>query len=411
MQLTDYQINKAKEGYKILQQYHIVYFVMQQRTGKTLTALTAANMLQVKNVLFLSPKKAHSSIQSDYNSFKFNFKITITNYEQAQNLKPEYDLVIIDEAHSLGAFPKPSQRTQAIKDLVGDNYLILLSGTPTPESYSQIYHQLWVSDYSPFKAYSKFYKWAKDYVEIKQRRFNGFPVNDYSHADKEKIENEVGHLYVKWTQQQAGFKAETTDLVINVPMLPGTMNLVGYMLKNKYYQGKDGSDIVADTAAKLQSKIHQICSGTVIDDKKNVHIFDTSKIDYIKERYKGKKIALFYKYIGELAIIKQAFPDMFTDSDLFNQASSGVYASQIRSGAMGVNLSTADYIVMYNIDFSAVLYWQARERMQDMARTAPCEVHWIFSEGGIEDKIYKVVLKKKPYTSYYFRKDYLKEAV
>lgn len=411
MQLTDYQIAKAKEGYKILQQYHIVYFVMQMRTGKTLTALTAANMMQVKNVLFLSPKKAHSSIKSDYDSFKFNFKITITNYEQAQNLNPEYDLIIIDEAHSLGAFPKPSQRTEAIKALVGDNYLILLSGTPTPESYSQIYHQLWVSDYSPFKTYPKFYKWAKDYVDVKQRRFNGFPVNDYSHADKAKIENEIGHLYVKWTQAQAGFKAETTDLVINVPMKEGTMKLVGYMLKNKYYQGKDGSDIVADTAAKLQSKIHQICSGTVIDDKKQVHIFDTSKIDYIKERYKGKKIALFYKYIGELSIIKQAFPDMFTDSDLFNQANSGVYASQIRSGAMGVNLSTADYIVMYNIDFSAVLYWQARERMQDMARTAPCEVHWIFSEGGIEDKIYKVVLKKKPYTSYYFKKDYLKEAV
>jgi hypothetical protein len=34
------------------------------------------------------------------------------------------------------------------------------------------------------------------------------------------------------------------------------------------------------------------------------------------------------------------------------------------------------------------------------------QVFWIFSEGGIEDKIYKVVKSKKRYTTNIFKKDY-----
>jgi hypothetical protein len=36
------------------------------------------------------------------------------------------------------------------------------------------------------------------------------------------------------------------------------------------------------------------------------------------------------------------------------------------------------------------------------------EIFWIFSNGGIEDKIYKVVKSKKKYTLNVFKKDYLK---
>ena len=39
---------------------------MQTRTGKTLTALTAAENYGAKNVLFVTKKKAIDSIVSDY---------------------------------------------------------------------------------------------------------------------------------------------------------------------------------------------------------------------------------------------------------------------------------------------------------------------------------------------------------
>jgi len=81
-----------------------------------------------------------------------------------------------------------------------------------------------------------------------------------------------------------------------------------------------------------------------------------------------------------------------------------VYISQIQSGREGINLSAADFLVMYNIDFSALSYWQARERMNDKLRTKPSVVVWVMSEDGIEQKIYNVVQNKKDYTLQHFKK-------
>jgi len=61
--------------------------------------------------------------------------------------------------------------------------------------------------------------------------------------------------------------------------------------------------------------------------------------------------------------------------------------------------------VFYNIMHRAVPHWQARDRMPTMDRTNN-KVFWIFAEGGIEDKIYKVVKSKKKYTLNIFKKDY-----
>ena len=65
----------------------------------------------------------------------------------------------------------------------------------------------------------------------------------------------------------------------------------------------------------------------------------------------------------------------------------------------------ADSLVYYKYDFSATSYWQSRDRMTTKER-AHNKVYWVFSRGGLEDKIYKAVSKKKDYTVKYFKKRY-----
>jgi hypothetical protein len=69
-------------------------------------------------------------------------------------------------------------------------------------------------------------------------------------------------------------------------------------------------------------------------------------------------------------------------------------------------LSTADALVFYNIDFSATSYWQSRARIQTKDRVKEAQIYWIFSEGGIEDKVYKAVMDKRDFTTEYFKKEY-----
>ena len=57
---------------------------------------------------------------------------------------------------------------------------MFLSGTPTPESYSQMYHQVYGVAGNPFYKYKNFYAFAKTYVNVTQRKINSMMINDYS---------------------------------------------------------------------------------------------------------------------------------------------------------------------------------------------------------------------------------------
>lgn len=410
--LRDYQEDLSTQGCALLRRWRIVYYAMEVRVGKTLTALATAQKYGANNVLFITKKKAIASVEKDYMEFIGNdypFVLHVINYEQLHNLcMPYIDLIIIDEAHTLGQFPVPAERTKLLKNICKDLPIIYLSGTPTPESYSQIYHQFYISSFSPFVEYKNFYKWAKDFVVPKNKYLYNRVINDYSEARKELIDEATHHLFITYTQTEAGFEQLVEEKILCVKMKDRTYALAKTLLRDLVYKGKGGELVLGDTAVKLKQKLHQIYSGTVLCESGDAVVFDDSKAEFIKEYFKGKKIAIFYKFRAEFIAIASCFGhNTLTESpEEFNESSDKVFCCQIQSGSMGTNLSTADALVMYNIDFSAVQYQQARARMQTKDRTEPALLFWIFSEGGIEPKVYEAVMNKKDYTMSYFKRDY-----
>jgi hypothetical protein len=102
--------------------------------------------------------------------------------------------------------------------------------------------------------------------------------------------------------------------------------------------------------------------------------------------------------------LKSIYGDQLTtDLEEFNSTSKSI-ALQIVAGREGVSLKLAEVLVYYNIDFSATSYWQSRDRMTTKDRKYS-DVYWIFSKGGIEDKIYSAVSGKKSYTVNHFKRD------
>lgn len=406
MELRHYQESISTEAAKILEWVKIVYLAMEVRTGKTITALSAAVKYGAKDILFVTKKKAISSIQKDCKDI--DCKAEVINYEQLHNYNGNPDMIIIDESHCLGQFPKAAERTKLLKELCKDKPIIYLSGTPTPESYSQLYHQFFISSFSPFKQWPSFYKWANEFVRIKKKYFYNKEMNDYSNADKQKIDEYTKHLFLTYTQDQAGFTQAVQEEVLTVRMKLTTYKFADNLKLNRVYIGKLGQEIVADTEVKLMQKLHQIYSGTVKDEHGTGICFDDSKADFIKHHFKGRKIAIFYKFIAEATMLINAFGDRITLSpEVFNNNSDKVFISQIQSGREGINLSTADCLVMLNIDFSSVSYQQAKARIQTKDRTKEALLYWIFSDGGIEQKIYDRVILKKDYTLSYFVKDFM----
>lgn len=408
MQPRPYQIDIATKAADIIRKHGLVYLAMQVRTGKTATALLTAENLSQKKVLFVTKKKVIDGILADHKALNLSFEIAVTNYEQLHNLSYVPDLIIADEAHCLGQIPKPAKKVKILKDICKRKPIIYLSGTPTPENYSQLFHQLHISSFSPFKDYINFYKWAADFVEVRQKYFKGLRVNDYTNANQQKIKQMTDHLFISFTQEQAGFKQEVEEIVVSVPMQAATYHLADKLKKDRVYTGKDKNVILADTAAALLTKLHQIYTGSVIDEIGEGIIFDRSKVYYIKEHFKGQKIAIFYKYKAEFTMLVLTFgyDRLTTDPAKFNESDNLIFVSQITSGREGINLSSADALLMLNIDFSAVSYWQARARLQSKDREEAAKVYWLFAHGGIEERIYNVVKGKKDYTLSYFKEDF-----
>ena len=403
MKFRPYQQTIIEEGTKRLSRLRIIMLAMEVRTGKTLTSLGIANGMDVASVLFITKKKAISSIEADYKLLNPSYSLNVTNYESVHKVSAkDYDLIIVDESHSMGAFPKASVRTKRIKEIVGKKYCILLSGTPTPESWSQIFHQFWISEFTPFVEKS-FYKWAKVYVNVTQRKINGYDVNDYSGANENLIRQKISKHIISFSQSEAGFTSKVNEHILHVEMNPTTYKLVKTIEKDLVYEGKNGGVILADTPIKLMQKVHQLYSGTVKLEDGTATTIDNSKGVFIKKKFQGKKIGIFYKFKEELKLLQSVFGEQLTtDLEEFNTTNKNI-ALQIVSGREGISLSKADYLVYFNIDFSATSYWQSRDRLTTKERQTN-DVYWIFSKGGLEDKIYRQVQDKKSFTTKHYER-------
>ena len=406
MKFRKYQSEIIDKAFDVLVKYGFVYLSMQVRTGKTLTAMGTAQKLGVDNMLFVTKKKAISSIESDYKLLNPKFHINVVNYESLHKVAGEYECIVLDEAHGMGAYPKPSKRTKMIKQIIKKQnpFVILMSGTPTPESFSQMYHQVYACPHNPFRNYTNFYKFAKDYVDVVQIRIGAMPHNNYS-SGRQVILDQMKPYMISYTQKEAGFKVETIEKVLKVKMSDLTYSMVKQLKKNLVIEGKD-EVVLADTGVKLMSKLHQLYSGTVKFESGKATVIDLSKAEFIRSQFKDMKIGIFYKFKAEYDALKEVYGDDLTDDLNDFKTTDKNIALQVVSGREGISLKEADCLVNYNIDFSALSYWQSRDRMttKDSIQN---DVYWIFSEGGIEEKIYRAVTKKKDYTLKHFQKDLL----
>lgn len=406
-ELRDYQKKGAADCVALLQKYKIAYLVWEVRCGKTFAALQAANDYGAKKVLFMTKKRAVESgtIQNDYDTLKPNFEIQIINNESLHKVTDnDFDLIISDEHHRNSSYPKPNITTKEIKKRFGHLPMIFLSGTPAIESGSQWYHTFWVSNYSPFNNIKSFYKWAEYFTTPAIKFFGNIQVKDYSKSKDEMINPYIEKYLLKYTQKEAGFTSEITEHIIRYDMPTNLQMIVKQLLKDEIIRGKT-DNIVANNAAAMMNKVHQIENGTVITESGESHIIDTYKAEFLKQYFRGKKIAIFYYFQKEKELLYKVFGDTVTsDINEFNRTNKHFCIQQI-SGSEAISLKEADALVYYNFGYSGKNFTQGRDRMTTKDR-ADNNVYFLLANESINERIYKAVKSKKRYNDKLFSKEY-----
>ena len=479
---------------QILSESEWVYLALECQIGKTHVSLAICDELKAKSVLVVTLKNvmAGRGFEDDYDLQGNTFDLEVINYESAhKKLDYEFDTLIIDEAQSLGAFPKMTKRSEVLLKLKKKaKRVIFLSATPTPESYSQWFHQL-IGLESPIGHFKNFYKFKDEWVNVKEVKVSASrTVADYSDCKEELNDllqsNVISMTYdyamfSRWVHRElpkevaelrygAKFKisqllerfqlnddeahyfdgkniwtcvggeslkeSKVEDCIITIDTSKEVVTGPFTVIKKKKISGTDeykiieeekdelklsefenilkrdkclyiGEDLVtAEGGASMLSKASQISSGILIDDDKQTHILSDIKVRKALKQFKGKRLAIFYFFVGEKELIKSVLGDDVTDNLAdFQSGKSKHFMVHFRSGKAGIRLADADELIMFNVPYSFEQWYQSRQRRSSLLKEGKeLKVWWIMTTHGIEQKIFDVVEAKKDYTIKHYKK-------
>lgn len=383
MKPYDYQLILSQMGLAILRANGIVYLAMEERTGKTLTAILIAEEAKVEKVLVVTKKKALDGWFETLNAFKHKNEYTVVNYHQAhKRIGEPFDLVILDESHNyISSFPKPGKIWKELRQLTKNKPLIYMSATPHAQGPQMLYHQFALSSYSPWKQYSNFYNWFRTYGNLYQREIGGFKVNQYDRCDEDMILGTCQHFFISKTRKELGFKHEPEDVLHYITLDEPTRYVYNQLLEHNIVELKAGM-LVCDTTSKLRFALHMLEGGVAKIENTYLVLANQEKISYIKEHFGDRKdLVIMYNYKAELTKLEATFKN--------------ARLLQATSFAEGVDLHEYSDLVIYSQDFSTARHTQRRARQANKKRTTPINVHFLLVKKGVSEQVYKIVSKNK----------------
>jgi superfamily II DNA or RNA helicase len=382
---------------------------MGMRTGKTITSLAIASELNCRYVLVLC---SNENVKKSFTATELSLNTSLTLYLSSHHPTTiekfngyVFDCIIVDEAHNFKAFPRTNQRQKALRNIVLNNrkkgnnpYIILLSGTPTPESYSDLFHQLWSVGKETHK---NFYAFAKEFVNVKEKRVNATQIiNDYSDCSEEYMKR-LEHLFVVVSQKEAGILTQKRFIMIKTNNK--ITELIAELINTKTFAVTN--DVVyADNNSREMQIVRQLCGGFVYRDDKTYIEISTAKIEMLKYlMIEYKKILIYYYYQAEREMLLKYLKDKVTEDLDEAKTTDKHFIAQMTSMREGITFPECDAIVYYNVDFSAITFLQSQERASLQSKDAVDIVYLCSSDFprknmSFEEIVLNVLQKKKRFT-------------
>lgn len=397
------QVELADQGLQILRTNGMLYLAMEERTGKTLTAIFICEDSLASKILVITKKKAYKGWQDTLNNFTHLNSYQVVTYHTLDEVKGEYDLVIVDEPHDqMSGYPKPGVFCKKVRKLCKDLPVIFMSATPYAQGVQQLFHQLYVCAYSPWAHFKDFYEWYKHYaLRDKAGKFkvtyinNDQTVIDYKSVKHDEAVSSVEHLFITKTRTELGFEQEPEDELHYIEPSDTTKYIYNTLIDDRvlsFTHGKDEKEytIVCDSPTKLRVSLHMIEGGTIKIDEKYITLNLNEKIDYIMKTWGDyNNVVIMYYYVQEGEKLRARFKH--------------AQILQATSYAEGVDLSMYKHLVIYSQNFSTAKHTQRRARQANVNRQEPIKVHFLLYKRGVSEQVYNSVsINKKNFVDSVF---------
>ena len=409
--------------------------------GKTVEVLTAIQTLRmrwrVSRVLVVAPKKvaeatwSNEAAQWDHLS---DMKIvpvlgTLTKRIMALNTPADlyvinrenipwlvdyyrnewpFDGVVLDESSS---FKNPqSKRFKALKKVLDRiQWLVLLTGTPAPNGLEDLWAQIYLLDQgqrlgrtiSSFR--DAFFTQGKSYPGQQYRTYTPQPG-----ADK-RIEDAIADICVSMKAEDYLELPEYIEDVVPVG-LDAPAKKAYKKLEREMLLEIDGATITAGTAAVLNGKLLQLCSGAVYDthgQAQEVHGCKVEAFLEVVEQLNGQHALVFYWYKHEvdrlLDALARQFPSLRVrvylgdeDAAAWNAGEVDILLAHPASCGYGLNLQKGGHhMVWFGFpNWALEIYQQACKRLHRQGQQFPVVSHLMVVQGGMDQAVVAALQEK-----------------
>jgi len=319
-----------------------------------------------------------------------------------------FDGVVLDESSS---FKNPqSKRFKAMKKVLDRiRWLVLLTGTPAPNGLEDLWAQIYLLDQgqrlgrtiTSFR--EAFFTQDKSYPGQQYRTYTPQPG-----ADK-RIEDAIADICVSMKAEDYLELPEYVEDVVPVELDAAAQKAYKKLEREALLQ-VDGATITAGTAAVLNGKLLQLCSGAVYDTEGHATEIHNCKIEAfleVVEQLNGQHALVFYWYQHErerlLAALEDGFPGLRVrvynggkDADDWNSGVVDLLLAHPASCGYGLNLQQGGHhMIWFSFpNWALEVYQQACKRLHRQGQQFPVVSHLLVVQGGMDQAVVAALQEK-----------------
>ncbi len=332
------------------------------------------------------------------------YDIIITSYSLIRNDLQHYskycfDYVILDEAQYIKNHK--ALTCKAVKCLRSKNRLAL-TGTPVENHLGELWSIFdflmpgFLSSYSFFKVH---YENNPDNLKLKLKPFilrrmkkeviSELPakteINSYC-----KLTPEQEELYLNILKTQ---KKELLSLIEDKGLAGAQINILSVLLRLRqvccHPQLLPGNSTVKNSAKfELFKELLQ----EIIDDGHKVVIFSqfVKMLDIIKKHLQKNELPFVYLDGSTHNKKRQALINEFN-----NNPEQKIFLCSLKAGGVGINLTAANYVIIYDPWWNPAVEQQAMDRVHRLGQKKDVFVYKLLARGSVEEKILTLQEQKK----------------
>lgn len=309
-----------------------------------------------------------------------------------------FDAVVIDESSSFKN--NSAQRWKSIKRILPDTeYMVLLTGTPSPNSLLDLWPQMYLVDFGQ--------RLGRTMTGFKQRFFD----QDYmgyrwtiKPGAAETIHGLISDVCLSMSAADYLELPQRIDLTEFVELPPKVATAYQRFESELLATLPDGEEVEAMNAATLANKLLQWCNGaTYTDDQGNWSEVHSAKLDALAElvELNDEPMLVAYNYKTDLARIKARFPEAVAldknqqTIDDWNAGKIKMLLAHPASAGHGLNLQAGGCLcVWFGLNWSLELYQQFNARLHRQGQTKPVRIVHIVAQGCIDERVLTVLADK-----------------